>query len=119
MLRLTKSETVAMPVKLRLPTDNPNSFNEGTITCKVKIISKDRMRELSEKDTTDAEYLDLFLVDVDGLGDEDAKAINGDAALTEVRTGQWSTFLQAAILQAYFEQYGDARVKNSKPSRGR
>lgn len=119
MLRLTKTETVALPVKLRLPTDNPNAFNEGTITCKVKILSKDRMRELSEKETTDAEYLDLVLVDVEGLGDEDGKAINGEAALREVRDGDWSTFLQAGILQAYFEQYGDARVKNSKTSRGR
>lgn len=119
MLRLTKTDTVALPVKLRLPTDNAATFNEGTVTCKVKILSKDRMRELSEKETTDAEYLDLFLVDVDGLGDEDGKPIAGEAALTEVRTGQWSTFLQAGILQAYFEQYGDARVKNSKPSRGR
>ncbi|KHS06603.1 hypothetical protein GGR74_002429 [Xanthomonas arboricola] len=119
MLRLTKSETVAMPVKLRLPTDNPNSFNEGTITCKVKVLPKDRVRELSDKETTDAEYLDLVLVDVDGLGDENGNAIKGDAALNEVRTGGWSTFLQNAIIQAYFEQYGDARVKNSKPSRGR
>ncbi|CAD7351580.1 MULTISPECIES: hypothetical protein [Xanthomonas] len=119
MLRLTKSETVAMPVKLRLPTDNPNSFNEGTITCKVKILSKDRVRELSDKETNDGEYLDLVLVDVEGLADENGTAIKGDAALDEVRIGGWSTFLQNAILQAYFEQYGDARVKNSKPSRGR
>lgn len=119
MLRLTKTETVAMPVKLRLPTDNPNSFNEGTINCKVKILTKDRMRDLTENGTNDAEYLDLVLVDVEGLGDENGTAIKGDAALAEVRAGSWSTFLQSAILQTYFEQYGDARVKNSKPSRGR
>lgn len=119
MLRLTKTETVALPVKLRLPTDNPNTFNEGTITCKVKILPKERMRDLTEQETTDAEYLEQILVDVEGLGDEAGNAISGIAALTEVRTGTWSTFLQAGILAAYFEQFGDARVKNSKTSRGR
>jgi len=119
MLRLTKTETVALLVKLRLPTDNPNAFNEGTITCKVKILSKDRMRELTEQETSDAEYLRLILVSVEGLGDEAGAPINGEAALNEIYDGAWSTFLQAGVLQAYFEQYGDARVKNSKPSRGR
>lgn len=119
MLRLSKTNTVSLPCKLRLPTDNPLKFNEGTITSTVKILPKDRMRELAEAETTDAEYLELLLVSVDGLGDDEGNAIAGDAALDEVRKGQWSTFLQAAILQAYFEQYGDARVKNSKTSRGR
>ncbi len=119
MLRLSKTNTVSMPCKLRLPTDNPLKFNEGTITCQVKVLPKDRMRELAEAETTDVEYLDLLLVSVDGLGDDEGNAITGDAALEEVRKGQWSTFLQAGILQAYFEQYGDARVKNSKTSRGR
>lgn len=119
MLRLSKTETVSMPCKLRLPTDNPLKFNEGTITCQVKVLPKGRMRELSEAETTDVEYLDLLLVSVDGLGDDEGNAITGEAALDEVRKGQWSTFLQAGILQAYFEQYGDARVKNSKTSRGR
>ncbi|WP_295937046.1 hypothetical protein [uncultured Xanthomonas sp.] len=119
MLRLTKTDTVALPVKLRLPTDNPNAFNEGTITCKVKILAKDRISELTQQETSDVDYLRLILVGVDGLGNEDAVAISGEAALAEVYEGAWSTFLQAGILGAYFEQYGDARVKNSKPSRGR
>lgn len=119
MLRLIKSNTVSMPCKLRLPTENPAVFNEGSINCKVKILSKDEIRALGEAEPTDAEYIERLLVSVEGLGDEDGNPISGEAALAEVRTGQWSTFLQSAIIQAYFEQYGDARVKNSKPSRGR
>jgi len=119
MLKLQKVSSVAMSVKLRLPTDNPNSFNEGTIACKVKILSKETLADLGDKGLTDAEYIDTLLLSVEGLGDEDGGAITGDAALAEVKTGAWSTFLQAAILAAYFEQFGDARVKNSKTSRGR
>ncbi|QHB72927.1 hypothetical protein [Stenotrophomonas sp. 364] len=117
MLRLKKTTTVAMPIKLRLPTENPDSFNEGTITAHVKILTKDEMKSLAEAETADAEYVDKLLVSVEGLGDEDGSPINGDAALEQMRRGPWSTFLQAAFLQAYFEQYGDARVKNSKTSR--
>lgn len=50
------------------------------------------MRELSDKETNDGEYLDLVLVDVEGLADENGTAIKGDAALDEVRIGGWSTF---------------------------
>ncbi len=82
-------------------------------------LSKDRISELTQQDTSDGDYLRLILVSVDGLGNEDGSPINGEPALAEVYDGAWSTFLQAGILGAYFEQYGDARVKNSKPSRGR
>ena len=54
-----------------------------------------------------------------GPTDADGNPISGDAALTELKSGPWSSFLQSAVLQAYFEQFGEARVKNSKPSRGR
>lgn len=119
MLRLTKNNTIALAVKLRLPTDNPGTFNEGTITAQVVILSKDALRDLADADTTDAQYIDQLVKSVDGLGDADGNPISGDAALTELKSGPWSSFLQSAVLQAYFEQFGEARVKNSKPSRGR
>lgn len=33
--------------------------------------------------------------------------------------GPASAYLTPAVIQAYYEQYGEGRVKNSKPSRGR
>ena len=119
MLKLSKTNLVALPVKLRLPTENPATFNEGTITCKVLVLAKEKLTELAEIQATDAEYLDTFLKEVEGLGDDEGQALTGEAALDQVRKGPWSTFLQAAILSSYFEQFGDARVKNSKTSRGR
>ena len=119
MLKLQKVNAVAMAVKLRLPTDNPAAFNEGTITCKVRILDKEALGDLVDKGASDSEYIDQLLLDVEGLGDENGSAITGEAAIKEVKSGPWSVFLQSAILGAYFEQFGDARVKNSRTSRGR
>jgi len=119
MLKLTKTATVARPVKLRLPTDNPATFNEGTIPVGVKLLTKEQLKDLADAELHDTEYLRQILVSVSGLGDEDGHPIEGEAALAQVNTGPWSTYLQNAILQDYWEQYGEVRVKNSKPSRGR
>ena len=119
MLKLSRTNLVSRAIKVRLPTENPHAFAEGEITYKAKIKTKDELAALSEAGLTDGDYINELLVDVNGLGDAEGVAIAGDAALTEVRTGTFSSYLQAAILQDYFEQYADARVKNSKTSRGR
>ncbi|MPS34464.1 MAG: hypothetical protein E2593_04055 [Stenotrophomonas sp.] len=119
MLRLKKTDAVARQVNLRLPTENPNSFNEGTITVMVKVLTKEELRDLANAELGDAEYLRRILISVDGLGDDEGQPIKGEKALEEVYTGAWCAYLQNAILQDYWEQYGDARAKNSRASRGR
>lgn len=119
MLRLIKTETVALPVKLRLPTATAGVFNEGSITAQVVVLSKDQLKDLADAETSDADYIKTIVKDVEGLGDAQGNPIKGEAALAEVLNGDWSSFLQNAILAAYFEQFGEARVKNSKTSRGR
>lgn len=118
MLKLTRTNLIALAVKLRLPTETPGKFLEGTITAKVKVLTKEEIAELAEKGTTDVEYIEHLVSSVEGLGDADGNPLTGEAALVEVKKGQWSAYLQAGIIQAYFEQFGEARVKNSKPSRG-
>lgn len=119
MLRLSKTDSVHMPVTLRIPTDKAGVFSEGTIDCHVKILPKERLKELQAEDTADLEYIKEILRSVSGLGDAEGNAITGEDALAQVYQGTWSTFLQPAIVQAYFAQFVEARVKNSKPSRGR
>lgn len=119
MLKLHKTNLITLSVKLKLPTDNPNSFNEGTITAQMLVKSKEELSEFSDRGWVDADYIEELLKKVEGLGDEDGKAFDNEAAIGEVKKGQWSGFLQPAILQAYFEAMGDSRVKNSRPSRGR
>ena len=118
-LRLSKVETIVRPVTVRLPTKNPNTFNEGTISYEAKVKTKEELAALSEKGLSDVEYIDELVVSVDGLGDDQDAAINGDAALNEVKHGRWSTYLTTAIIQDYFERFGEARGKNPKTSRGR
>jgi len=119
MLRLTKTNAVSRTIKLRLPTEKPNVFNEGDITAKVTLLPKDELRVLLDADQGDAEFLRRILVSIEGLGTEEGEPISGDSALAEVYSGKWSAYLQNAIIQDYLEQYGDARAKNSKTSRGR
>ncbi|MGH8039287.1 MAG: hypothetical protein ACREPD_16230 [Stenotrophomonas sp.] len=119
MLRLSKTDSVLLPVTLRIPTDKPGAFNEGSIDVLVKVLSKERLKEMSEQEVSDADHIKEFVKSVTGLGDADGNPITGEEALNEVLNGTWSNFLQTAILQAYFGQFGEARVKNSKTSRGR
>lgn len=119
MLRLARTNTVHLPVELRIPTDQPNVFATGTIQCQVKILAREEIKAIQDNPVEDEEYLRKILVSVAGLGDADGKAIEGDAALEEVFNGSFFAFLQPAIIGAYFDQFGRAHVKNSKPSRGR
>ncbi|MDO5625010.1 MAG: hypothetical protein Q4G71_10000 [Pseudomonadota bacterium] len=119
MLKLKKVDTVALPVDIRLPTEKPGEFNTGKITAHVRIRSRDQVRELTERELSDEEVIRELVTAVDGLGDAEGNPVTGDAAIAEVTSGAWSNFLTAAILQAYFDQYGEARVKNSAPSRRR
>lgn len=119
MLKLRRSNTVGRQVKVRLPTENPNTFVEGTLTAQVRIKTKDELKQFADEELSDAEYVRELVASVEGLGDEDGNAITGDKAIDEVVSGPWSNYLTAAILQDYFEQFGEARVKNSKPSRRR
>lgn len=116
MLKLSKATTFSREVKIRLPTDNPIVFNEGVLAVRYNIKSKDEVVALAAQGLSDQEYFDETVNSVDGLGDADGNAITGEAALTETRSGKWSNYLLAAIIGDYFEQYGEARVKNSRPS---
>lgn len=119
MLKLTKVNSVAMPVTMRLPTDNPHKFNEGTVDCRVKVVGRDQLNEMLERNMPDEEFAGELLLSVDGLGNEEGVAYTGAEALQEFLRGTWSTYLVAGFMRAFFEQFGDVRVKNSKASRGR
>ncbi|HMN33910.1 MAG TPA: hypothetical protein PKE36_00645 [Chiayiivirga sp.] len=79
-----------------------------------------RKLALSDSDEGDAdaamvrELYDSF----EGLGD-DSGDLNGEAAFEAVLTGPLSAYLTPAVVGAYFEQYGDARLGNSRKRRSR
>lgn len=54
-----------------------------------------------------------------GLGDENGQELTGEAAFDAVLKGPLSAYLTPAVVQAYFEQYGEARTGNSGKRRSR
>lgn len=119
MLKLKKVNLIKREIKVRLPTENPNSFNEGTITVGYKCLSQTQAVDILERGLTKQELYDEVVGSVEGLGDENGNPISGEAANKEVKEGLWSAYLLSAINDDFLEQFGEARVKNSKPSRGR
>jgi len=119
MLKLSKTNTVTRAVTVRIGTDDPKVFNEGTIQVRFNVLSKNEIVELAERGTADHDYARRVVADVSGLGDEQGQPISGEAALSEVLDGRWSAYLQRAILDDFFDHFGDARVKNLRPLRGR
>lgn len=118
-LKLSKTDTFTRAVTVRLPTGTAGKFIEGQISYTGRIKSKEDLAAMADQGKTDLEYIDEVITAVDGLVDDNDNAITGEAAMHEVTRGLWSTYLTGAILQDYFDQFTDARVKNSKPSRGR
>jgi len=119
MLRLSKTNTITLPVSIRLPTDDAGKSNEGTLKVRYNLLPQQEVAEMVDATVSDREVIDRVLVEVIGLGDADGQPISGADALDVVLNSGWSRHLQMAIVGEYFEHFGQARVKNSRPLRGR
>jgi len=117
MLRLSKTNTFARALTVRLPTDDPHRFDEAALVIKYRLMPKDELTALASEG--DRVLIEKAVVEVTGLGDGEGQPISGEAALAEVLDGKWSGHLQGAIIAELFDQFGDVRVKNSRPLRGR
>lgn len=113
---LKKVETFARKVELAIPPDQPEII--GYITVDYRLRSKAQIKELSERNLTDEEYLPEIVAGIRGLGHpESGEELQGQAALDEALNGHYSMYLVGAIVGAYFEQFGEARRGNSKRQR--
>jgi len=119
MLKLTKTSTITLPVTIRLPTDEAGKTNEGTINVRYHLLPKDQVVGMAREELSDREHIERTVVEISGFGDDDGQPITGEAALDEVLNGRWSGHLQSAIIEEYYAHFGQVRVKNSRPSRGR
>lgn len=113
---IKKVDTIEIKIDLAIPPENP--VIKGQIAVDCFLLPKDKVKELLESGLDDADFLPKIAKAIRGLGNESGP-IEGKAAFDEVLTGQYSMYLLPAITQAYFEQFGEARRKNSKPLRGR
>ena len=109
-------ETFTRKIDIAIPPEKP--VITGFIEVDYFIKSKPEVKELSDLNLTDEEYLPRIASNIRGLGGEKPEdAITGDAAFVEVLTGKYSMYLVPAIVTDYFEQYGQARRGNSRTRR--
>lgn len=111
---LKEIDIFSLKVELAIPPENPKM--KGFLNVDFFVKTKDEVKELGEEGLDDSEYFSRLVSSVRGLGGADGEALTGQAALDEVQQGKYSMWMVPAIIQAYFEQYGEARRKNSKGS---
>jgi len=119
MLKLSKTSAITLPVSVRLPTDDVGKHNEGTLNVRFHLLPREEVAALVQQEISDRQCIERIVIAVDGLGDEKGQPLSGADALAAVLDGPWSGYLQMAIIGDYFEHFGQARVKNLRPSRGR
>lgn len=112
---LKKIATFPLKIDLAIPPQNPQIKGYITVDCKAR--TREENRELLDQNLADAEFLKEISVNIRGLGDADGNAIEGEEAFKQCTEGEHSAWLLPAIVGAYYEQFGEGRRKNSKPSR--
>jgi len=117
MLKLSKTSTYTRVLTVRLPTDDPERFDEATIQVKYRLVPRNELTALAAEG--DSVLIEKVVADIHGLSDGEGQALTGDAAMAELLEGGWSAHLQGAIVTDLFGQFGEVLVKNSRPSRGR
>lgn len=118
-----KIDTAPLKISIAIPAENPTI--KGTFIANARLRSKAENKALLEKysnwdgegDGDEAMVRELF-ESFEGLGNDDGPLL-GEAAFLEVLRGRLSAFLVPAVIQAYYEQYGEARQGNFKRLRGR
>ena len=112
--RMKEIKTFPLKVELAIPPENP--VMRGYITVDALIKSKGEFKALAEAELDDTEYFKQIVTAVHGIGDVNGNLLEGEAAMEEVQTGSLSMYYIPAIVSAYFDQYGEARRKNSRTS---
>lgn len=114
-----KIETAPLEIHLVIPPEKPRL--RGFITCDSVIRTRAEMKELNEANLNDEDYLRAAVTAIHGLATEaePTVALEGEAAFAEALTGPNSAFILVAIVEGYNAQYGEARQKNLRTSRGR
>lgn len=115
-------DTFPLKVELCIPPTGPKRM-QGVITANCRMFNKQELKALAEEGLEDAEYFERIVVSLDGMGrkgaDGKAEPVTGEAAIKEALEGKYNTYILPAIIGTYFEQFGEARRKNSKTSSNR
>ncbi len=124
-LIITKTVTTApLKITIAIPPENPQI--KGYFTGHAKVRSKvenkallDKYQDWQGEGDSDESLVRELYEGFDGLGDDKGNEITGEAAFDAVLKGPLSAYLTPAVVQAYYEQYGEARQGNFGRRRSR
>ena len=116
--------TIPLKINIAIPPENPTI--KGHFTGHARVRSKKENKALLEKfqdftgdGDSDEELVRELYEGFSGLGDDAGQELTGEAAFDAVLKGPLSAYLMPAVVQAYYEQYGEARLGNSGRRRSR
>jgi hypothetical protein len=114
---LTITPTSTFPGKIEL---NVPGVLQGFISVDFAVMSPPEFKEFTAEDLTADEQLRRVVRAVRGMPSDDGqRALEGDEAIEACVNGRFAMWIKLAIVEFFFSQYGEARVKNSPRSRGR
>jgi hypothetical protein len=116
-----KVATVPLKISIAIPPEKPTI--QGTFIAHALVRTKEENKLLFERVelgelTEDADMIRELFTGFDGIGNENGYC-EGEAAFAEILTGANSAYLMPACIQAYYEQYGEAKQGNLRARRGR
>ena len=118
---IVPTDTDTFDVHLRIPPENPRM--RGFITVTAKVRSKAELKAFGERIDAgeydgDIEALRDMFTEIKGLG-TDAGPIEGEAVWEFLQTSKAGSYIVPALIEAYFQQYQQARQGNSQRRRSR
>jgi len=116
-----KIETVPLKISIAIPPEKP--VIQGMFIAHAFARTKEENKVLFDRVdagelTEDIDILKSLFQGFDGIGNEKGYC-EGEAAFVEIATGPNSAYLVPACIQAYYEQYGEAKQGNLRGRRGR
>lgn len=114
-LNLKRADTFTAKVAF-----NVQNVMDGYLNVTYPVMSPTQFDEFLKEELTPDEQFDRVVLAVDGMPDADTgEVLEGQAAVTAARNGKFALWTRGALVIHFMEQFGDARVKNSKRSHGR
>lgn len=118
--KLKTVETVPLKISIVIgPTIQGSITGHAIVRSKPEIRNFFERVEAGEFKDNDKAMLQELYKGFDGLENEEGVYCEGDMAFDEILTGKFSSYLTPAVIQAYYDHYGEARQGNFKGPRAR
>lgn len=118
---LTLVATDTLPIKVEIALPPVRAIMQGFFLAHCIILSKPELKGVLDEGIEDEAFFDMVCQEITGLGtpSTNGMALEGQAAMDEVKKGKFSQYLLPAVVTTYIEQFGEARRKNLPRSQRR